>query len=89
MIDAAQEAQAFVKDQIRQDLEQNRMLTLALVRLVEIIGEAASKITPEFRGKYPDIPWSEIVGMRNRLIHAYFEIDLDQVWSTITEEIPP
>lgn len=56
---------------------------------IEIIGEAASRVSPACQAKYAGIPWPEIIGMRNRLIHAYFDINLDIVWRTITEELPP
>ncbi len=62
---------------------------MALVHLLEIIGEAANKVTPDFRAKYSQIPWKSIVEMRNRLIHGYYDIDLDIVWKTVTNEIPP
>lgn len=60
----------------------------AVIRCVEIIGEAASKISDATRISAPDIPWSAIVGMRNRLVHAYFEVDADVVWNTVTVELP-
>ena len=60
----------------------------AVCRRLEIIGEAANKIDDEFKGKYPDVPWYKIVGMRNLLIHEYFHVDLDQVWNTIQKNIP-
>jgi len=65
------------------------MLVLSLVKCVEIIGEAASKVSAETRSRHPLVPWEEIVGMRNRLIHAYFDIDLDRVWDTVTADLPP
>ncbi len=89
MLDAAKEAMDFAKAHGRSDLNTNRMLTLALVKSIEIVGEAASKLGPELRAQYPDIPWQDIVGMRNRLIHAYFDVDLDRVWDTVTDDLPP
>jgi len=65
------------------------MLALSLVKSIEIIGEAASKVTEPTRTRLPSVPWIELVGMRNRLIHAYFEIDLDRVWSTLDADLPP
>ncbi len=65
------------------------MLTLSLVRCIEVVGEAASQISPAFREAHPNIPWPQIIGMRNRLIHAYFDVDLDRVWDTITDDLPP
>jgi len=65
------------------------MLSLSIVHLLEIIGEAANKVSPEFRRKYDKIPWKSIVGMRNRLIHGYYDINLDIVWKTVITDIPP
>ena len=56
---------------------------------MEIIGEAASRLSAETRAAHPPIPWREIVGMRNRLVHAYFEIDLRLVWDTVRNDLPP
>ncbi|HRO92187.1 MAG TPA: DUF86 domain-containing protein, partial [Promineifilum sp.] len=64
------------------------MLELALVRLMEIIGEAAGRISPETRAKLPEIPWSDVVAMRNRLIHGYDNVDHDILWDTITHDLP-
>jgi uncharacterized protein with HEPN domain len=64
------------------------MLLFALVRAIEIMGEAASRLSPETRAMTSDVPWSQITGMRNRLIHACFDIDSDIVWLTATREIP-
>jgi len=88
MWDAANEAVSFTRDKTRKDLESDRMLVLALVKSIEIIGEAASRITKESRESYPQVPWANIVAMRNRLIHVYFDIDLDRVWDTITDDLP-
>ena len=64
------------------------MLVLSLVKELEIIGEAAGKVSAEIQTQYGSIPWQDISGMRNRLIHAYFDIDLDVVWSTVTKDLP-
>ena len=64
------------------------MLVLSPVKSIEIVGEAASKVSIELRAEITIIPWSDIVAMRNRLIHAYFEINLDIVWQTVTNELP-
>lgn len=85
MLDAAKEAISFIKGKKRSDLDTGRMLVLSLVKSIEIMGEAASKVTKESR----DSHWLNIIGMRNRLIHAYFDIDLDRVWDTITDDLPP
>jgi uncharacterized protein with HEPN domain len=65
------------------------MLTLSLVKCVEIIGEAAGRISDEVRAGHPQIPWRDIVGMRHHLIHAYYDVNLDIVWQTVTEDLPP
>lgn len=88
MLDAAREAVSFVKNKTRNDLDTDRILTLALVRCLEIIDEAASRITKECQDESPQIPWPQIISMRNRLIHVYFEIELDIVWDTVTEDLP-
>ena len=89
MLDAANEALSFVADKSRIELDLDRALALALVKSIEIIGEAASRISRELRTQSPDIPWADIVAMRNRLIHAYFDVNLDIVWQTVTDELPP
>ncbi len=89
MLDAAREAMSFIKDKKRSDLDMDRMLVLSLVKSVEIMGEAASKVTKESRDNHPEVPWLNIIAMRNRLIHVYFDIDLDRVWDTITDDLPP
>jgi uncharacterized protein with HEPN domain len=89
MLDAAQEALSFVGDKSRQELDANRMLTLSLVKSIEIVGEAASRVSSAFRETHQEIPWMVIVTMRNRLIHAYFDVDLDRVWDTIIDDLPP
>lgn len=89
MRDAAQEALAFSRDRSRSDLENDRMLEHSLVRCIEIIGEAASQVTKETQRQLPDIPWPSMVAMRNRLIHAYFDIDLDRVWDTVIDDLLP
>jgi uncharacterized protein with HEPN domain len=88
MIEAAEEASTFVADRQRADLDSDRMLLFAVVRAIEVIGEAAGSVTEETRAGASAVPWSAIVSMRNRLIHAYFDIDRDIVWRTVTEEIP-
>ena len=88
MIEACEAAVHFVTGRTREDLDRDRMLFFAVVRAVEIIGEAASKVSEGTRTVHNDIPWSAIAGMRNRLVHAYFDIDANIVWVAATEEIP-
>ena len=89
MLDAAKEVMSFAKNKTRKDLDNDRMLTLSLVKSIEIIGEAASKVTDETKKRFPEIPWTNMIAMRNRLIHAYFDIDLDVLWGTIVDDLPP
>ena len=88
MIEAAESALMFVDRRERAALDEDRMLQFALVRAIEIVGEAASKISDESRAEMPNIPWSAIVGMRNRLVHAYFEINHEILWNTVSQALP-
>ncbi|MGC8724761.1 MAG: DUF86 domain-containing protein [Acidobacteriota bacterium] len=89
MLDAAREALSFAAGKTRKDLDRDRVLVLALVKCIEIIGEAATKVGPETRTLYPGVPWPAVVTMRHRLIHAYYDMDVDRVWDTVTEDLPP
>ena len=88
MIDAAQSAMTFVAGRARADLERDQMLLFATVRALEVLGEAAGKLSEDTRSRAQSIPWMAIVSMRNRLIHGYFDIDADIVWETVTRELP-
>ena len=88
MRDAAQEAITFIQGVQRLEFESNRLLVIALVKEIEIIGEAANHISSDCQSRYPEIPWRAMIGMRNRLVHAYFEIDLELVWQVVTQELP-
>jgi uncharacterized protein with HEPN domain len=89
MLDSGREAVSYAARRQRADLEHDRMFVHALVRCIEIVGEAASRISAQCRAEIPRIPWSDVVGMRNRLIHAYFDIDLDLLWNTVQDDLPP
>ena len=89
MLDAAKEAVSFTTDRSRSDLDTDSMLALALVRLLEIIGEAANAVTEETRQKNPQIPWRQITGTRNRLIHGYYHVDMEIVWQIVKQDLPP
>ncbi len=88
MLDYSREAVQLVTGRTRADLDTDRLLELALVRLIELVGEAAARISPLTRDQYPQIPWSLIVSMRNRLIHGYDSIDHDVLWDTLTDDLP-
>lgn len=89
MLDAARDAISFTRNCTRKTLDSDRKLTLSLVKSIEIIGEAASKVSKECQERCQGIPWANVIAMRNRLIHAYYDIDLDRVWDTITSDLPP
>lgn len=88
ILEAAKEALSFAGSKSRLDFETDRQLQMAVVREIEIIGEAAGKVSEETRTKYPDIPWVKISNMRNHLAHVYFDIDLDIVWGTLRQNLP-
>lgn len=88
MLDAALEALQFVRGRKREDLDRDRQLVLSLVKEIEIIGEAAYQLSAETRANLPSIPWEDIIGMRHRLVHAYFDINLDILWQTVWEDLP-
>lgn len=89
MLDAARQAMAFTAGRSRADLDTDTMLMLALTRLLEILGEAAKNVSPKTRALTPELPWRQIAGTRDRIVHGYFDVDLDVVWRIITEELPP
>ena len=86
--DAIDEIIAFVDGETKDSFLKDRKLQLAIIRLIEIIGEAATRLSVPFKQKHETVPWQAIIGMRNRLIHAYFDVDLDRVWETVTHSIP-
>ncbi len=89
MRDHAAEAAAIAQNRLRSDLDTDRLLGLGLTKLVEIIGEAAGRVSMEIRDAHPYIPWKQIVGTRNRLVHGYDEIDFDVLWRIVTVELVP
>jgi len=88
MIEAAEAVDAFTSGRQRTDLDTDQMLVFAVARAIEVFGEAASKVSQELRASMPAMPWADIVAMRNRLVHAYFDIDHDILWNTATEDVP-
>ncbi len=88
MLMAAREAQDMARGATLSDFKQSRTLQLAIMKAVEIVGEAASRVGADTKQAHPDIPWADIVGMRNRLVHGYFDINLVRVWETVEQDIP-
>lgn len=89
MLDAAQAALSFAVGRSRADLDADLMFVMAVVRAVEIIGEAAINVSSETRDLLPELPWANIIGMRHRVIHAYFDVNRDIVWATLQEDLDP
>ena len=89
MLDHARETVQLARDRARPDLDQDRLFSLAMTRLLEIIGEAAGRVTQATRDQHPQIPWSQMVGLRNRLIHGYDEVDFDILWTILQSDLPP
>ena len=88
MLDNAREAVALSRGKTRAELAKDRVLQLALVKLVEIVGEAATRISSSEQDRFPGIPWADVIGMRNKLIHGYDELDLKILWDTVRDDLP-
>lgn len=88
MLDHAREAVSLTQGKTGADLDRDRLLNLALVRLCEIIGEAASKVPPEARQRHADVPWRQVTAVWNRLIHGYDSVDFDILWMILTGDLP-
>jgi len=78
-----------VRGAVRADLDTDRKLNLSLVRLLEILGEAANRVSAEDQRRYPQIPWAQLISLRNRLIHGYDQVDFDILWQILTQDLPP
>jgi len=88
MLDHAREAVSLVAGKERGDLDADRVLQLALVRLIEIVGEAARQVSAETQSQHPQIPWPQVISTRNRLVHGYDFVDYDILWETLTDDLP-
>lgn len=89
MLDNALRARALTQGKRREDLDTEWIDTLALVRLLEVVGEAANRVPTQEQTLHPEIPWSQIIGLRNRLIHGYDAIDLDILWQIVSQDLDP
>ena len=89
MIEAAEEALSFVAGKSRRDLDENRQLQLSLARSVEIVGRPAGKVSDECQSELRSVPWSNIVAASDYLSNTYFYVNLDTIWKTVTDELPP
>jgi uncharacterized protein with HEPN domain len=88
MLDYAQKAVAISRGRKRSELDEDITFNLALSRAVEVIGEAADRVPEEIQEDHPEIAWAEIIGMRNRLIHGYDDVDVDFLWSVVRNDLP-
>lgn len=89
MVDTARKTLSFVEGVSREDFDHDEKLRLALTHLLQIIGESARRVSPDFRVTHPQIPWKGIVGMRTKVVHDYLNVDEDVVWSTVMDDLPP
>jgi len=89
MLDHAVEASQLAHGRTRSDLDSDRVFALALTRLLEILGEAAARVSTQTRDRHAGIAWSAIVGLRNRLIHGYDQVDNDVLWNIVDGDLPP
>jgi uncharacterized protein with HEPN domain len=89
MLAAAQRAVSLTNDRARNDLDADDVLVLALTRLLEILGEAAKGVSAGTKERYPHVPWPQMAATRDRLIHGYFNVDLDIVWQIVRHDLPP
>jgi uncharacterized protein with HEPN domain len=89
ILDAARKASSLIEGKGRMALDSDEMLGLAVVRLLEILGEAARGVSDEFKNRHPQIAWQEMIGARNHLIHGYYEVDYDIVWQILKDDLPP
>ncbi len=85
---AARKVQAFCEGVGREEFEANDLLQNAVLRLLQVIGEASRNISPETQDAHPEIPWKEMVGFRHKLVHEYFRVDIEEVWGIILRDIP-
>jgi uncharacterized protein with HEPN domain len=89
MLDHIEEAVALAQRRKRDDLESDRVFFLALLKLVEIVGEAATRVSQAMQAAHPELPWREVIGTRNRLIHGYDAVDYDILWEIVATDFPP
>lgn len=88
MLDSVEAILSFIKGKRRASLDRNRLLLSGIIREFEVLGEAARQVSDQTISRYPKWPWKQLIGMRNRLIHAYFDVDCDIVWKTAKEQLP-
>ena len=88
MLEYARDASELIQEKSRHDLDADRPLGPALVQLLEMMGAAADRVSPEYQAAYPSIPWTQIISLPNRLIHGYDTVDLDILWKVMDQAVP-
>ncbi len=88
ILEHAREAVEICQGKQRSDLDSDRLLNLALTRLIEIVGEAANRVPDDVQANYPELPWLQMIGVRNRLIHGYDSVDFDILWAIVHHDLP-
>ena len=89
MLDTAEQAHAKFSGRSRAEFDADENLRIAPAHLLQVVGEAARRVSPRFRDDHPGVPWSAIIGMRHKVVHDYLDVDYDIVWDTLTRELPP
>lgn len=88
MLDASLKAMAFIEGKNESDLDDDDLLVFTLVKAVEIVGEAAGKVSKKYQANHPEIHWSAMISMHNRLVHAYFDINKKILWQILQKDLP-
>jgi len=89
MLDTARRLRSLSRDRSREEFDSDDIAQLATLHLIQRLGEAASRLSADFRAGHPEFPWSEMIGMRNRIVHGYDDLDPDIVWRIATDDIEP
>lgn len=89
MLDTVRRIRAMIRGQTREALEADEVRLLALLHLIQVLGEAASRTSAAIRDAHPELPWGQLVGMRNRIVHGYDHVDPDIVWRVATDDLEP
>ncbi len=89
ILSSARMIRTYIEGVVMDEFLRDTKLQDSVIRRLEIIGEAAGRVSPEFQEKHPEVPWSEMRGMRNRMIHRYDDVDMTIVWHTAQEDVPP
>jgi uncharacterized protein with HEPN domain len=88
MLDTAMTARQLVTGRTRHAFDQDEVLRLALTHLIQVLGEAAGRVSVEYRGRHPEVPWPQIIGMRHRVVHDYLHVNQDVVWEVVSRDLP-